>query len=202
MYPWRLWCFVLPALAPRTPKWYVYPRLRTTAIDSKCKKFALKSRCTPLDSTKNLTTFRETYSCGLYIIFFICYSRFACCKDRGLHFYVIGIRDRNVDLPIDSKCKKFALKSRCTPLDSTKNLTSFRVTYSDDFGIIFFVCYSRFVCCKDRGLHFHVNDIRNRNVNLPIDSKCKNFALKSRCTPFDSTKSLTSFRYSGFTFSH
>jgi len=27
-----------------------------------------------------------------------------------------------------------------------------------------------------------VNHIGDRNVNLPIDSKCKNFALKSRCT--------------------
>jgi len=38
-----------------------------------------------------------------------------------LHFYVNDIRDRNIDLLIDSKCKNFAFKSRCTPLDSTKN---------------------------------------------------------------------------------
>ena len=34
VYPWRLWCFVPPDLTPRTPKWYVYPRLRTTGLES------------------------------------------------------------------------------------------------------------------------------------------------------------------------
>ena len=41
-----LWCFVPPALAPRTPKWYVHPRLRTTtlidcawAVDNVCDDF-------------------------------------------------------------------------------------------------------------------------------------------------------------------
>jgi len=144
-------------------------------IDSKCKTFALTSRCKPLDSTKKLTIFRETYGNAFYIIFFDYYSRFVCCKDRGLHFYVNDIRHRNVDLPIDSKCKKLTLKSRCTPLDSTKMLTTFRETYSGEFYIIFFDYCSRFVCCKDRGLHFYINDIRDRNVDLPIDSKCKKF---------------------------
>ena len=31
-------------------------------------------------------------------------------------------------------------------------------------------------------LHFYVNDIRDRNVNLRIDSKCKKFTMKFRCT--------------------
>jgi len=59
------------------------------------------------------------------------------CVCAWLHFYVNDIGHRNVDLPIDSKCKKFALKSCCTPLDSTKNLTTFRETYSGEFYIIF-----------------------------------------------------------------
>jgi len=154
----------------------------------------LKSCCTPLDSTKNLTTFRETHSGAFYIIFFVYYSRFVCCQDRGLHFYMNDIRDRKVNLPIYSKCKEFALKSHCTSLDSTKNLTTFPETYSGAFYIIFFVYYRRFVCCNDRGLHFYINDIQDRKVNLPIDSKCKKFALKSRCIPLDSTKNLTTFR--------
>jgi len=61
----------------------------------------------------------------------------------------------------------------------------FRETYSDEFYIIFFVYCSRFDTCKDRGLHFYMNDIRDRNVNLRIDSKCKNFGLESRCTLLD-----------------
>jgi len=109
------------------------------------------------------------------MIFFVYYSRFDTCKDRGLRFYMNDIRDRNVNLPIDSKCKNFALESRCTLLDSIQNLTTFRETYSDAFHIIFFVYCNRFDTCKDRGLHFYMNDIRDRNVNLPIDSKCKNF---------------------------
>ena len=159
----------------------------------------MKSRCTPLDSTKKLTIFQPTYSGKFHIIFFDCCSRFVCCKDRGLHFYVNDIRDRNVNLPINSKYKKFALKSRCTPLDSTKKLTIFGETYSGEFYTLFFDYCSKHVCCKDRGLHFYVNDIRDRNVNLPIESKCKKFALKSRCTSLDSTKNLTTFRetYSG-----
>jgi len=32
------------------------------------------------------------------------------------------------------------------------------------FYIIFFVCFRRVVCCKDRQLHFHMDDIRERNV--------------------------------------
>jgi len=52
--------------------------------------------------------------------------------------------------------------------------------------IIFFVYYSRFHTCKDHGLHFYMNDIRDRNMNLPTDSKCKNLHLKSRCTVLDS----------------
>jgi len=47
-------------------------------------------------------------------------------------------------------------------------LTTFRETYSGEFCIIFFVFCSRFVCCKDRGLHFYINDIRDRNVDLPM----------------------------------
>ena len=35
-------CFVPPALAPRTPKWYVYPRLRTTVLD--CPMTSLKMK--------------------------------------------------------------------------------------------------------------------------------------------------------------
>jgi len=34
---------------------------------------------------------------------------------------------------------------------------------------------SRFVSSKDLLLHFYMNDIRDQNVNLPIDSECKNF---------------------------
>jgi len=49
------------------------------------------------------------------------------------------------------------------------------------FYSYFFVYHSTFVCCEDRGLHIYIN-IRDRNVNLPIDSKCKNFAFTSRCT--------------------
>jgi len=109
------------------------------------------------------------------MIFFVYYSRFDTCKDRGLRFCMNDIRDRNVNLPIDSKCKNFALESRCTLLDSIQNLTTFRETYSDEFHIIFFVYCNRLDTCKDRGLHFYMNDIRDRNVNLPIDSKCKNF---------------------------
>jgi len=81
-----------------------------------------------------------------------------------------------------SKCKTFALKSRCTLLDSIENLKTFRETYSDEFYIIFFVYCNKFLSCKDPGLHIYMNDIRDQNVNLPIDRKCKNFALKSRCT--------------------
>jgi len=106
----------------------------------------------------------------------------------------IDIRDRNANLPIDSKCKNFALKSCCTLLDSIENLITFRETCSNEFYIIFFVCYSRFACCKNRGLHFYMKDIRDRTVNLPIDSKCKNFALKSCCILFDSIENLITFR--------
>jgi len=74
------------------------------------------------------------------MFFFYC-SRFVCCKDRGLHFYINDTLDRNVDLPIDAKYKKFAMKSRCTLLDSTKNVTSFRETYSGQFYIIFLFIY-------------------------------------------------------------
>ena len=148
-------------------------------IDSKCKKFALKSPCTLLDS---ILTFRETHSNQFHIIFFHYCSRFASSKDCGLHCYMNDIRGRNVNLPIDSKCKNFALESRCTLLDSIWNLITFRETYSNECYVILFVCCSRFVSCKDRGLHFYMNDIRDRNVNLPIDSKCENFGLKSLCT--------------------
>jgi len=86
---------------------------------------------------KYLPTFRETYRGEFSNIFFYHYSRFVCCKDRGLQFYIIDIRDRNVDIPIDSKCKNFALKSLCTPLNSSENLTTFRETYSGDFSNIF-----------------------------------------------------------------
>jgi len=144
-------------------------------IDSKCKKFALKSPCTLLDS---ILTFRETHSNQFHIIFFDYCSRFASSKDCGLHCYMNDIRGRNVNLPIDSKCKKFAVKSPCTLLDSIKNLITFRETHSNQFHIIFFAYCSRFASSKDRGLHCYMNDIRGRNVNLPIDSKCKNFALE------------------------
>jgi len=129
-------------------------------IESKCKDFALKSRCTLLDSIENLITFRETCSNEFSIIFFVCCSRFVCCKNRRLHFYMKDIRDRNVNLPIDSTCKNFALKSRCTLLDSIENLIYFRETRSDEVYIIFFFCCSTFVSYKDCGLRFCVNDIR------------------------------------------
>jgi len=135
-----------------------------------------------LDSTQNLTTFRETYSGVFYIIFFFYYSRFVCCKDHGLNFYGHFIQNRNVDLPTDNEYNKLALKSRCTPLDSTKNLTIFRETYSGVFYFIFFVYCSIFVCCKDRGLNFYRHFTQDRNVDLPIDSKCNKFTFKSRCT--------------------
>jgi len=46
-------------------------------------------------------------------------------------------------------------------LDSTEILTTLRVTCGDEFYIIFFVSYSRFVFVKDSGSHFYVNDIRD-----------------------------------------
>jgi len=102
------------------------------------------------------------------------------------------IRDRNANLPIDSPCKNFALKSCCTLLDSLENLTTFRETYSNEFYIIFFVHYSRFYCCKDCGLHFYINDIPDRNVNLPIKSKCKNFASNGKTLFADANVSQVS----------
>jgi len=98
------------------------------------------------------------------------------------------VRDRNVNLPVElgSKRKNCSFKSRCTLLDSIRNLIIFGGTYGDEFYIIFFVYCSKFVCCKDRGLHFYMNDKRDRNVNLRMDSKCKNFALKSHGTLHDS----------------
>jgi len=105
----------------------------TSAIDSKCKKFALKSRCTPFDSTKKLTTFHEINSGEFHIIFFDYYSRFDCCEDRGLHFYTNDIRNRNVYLPVDSKCIKFALKSHCTIPRFNFKFKSFKESYSNEF---------------------------------------------------------------------
>jgi len=109
-------------------------------------------------------------------------SRFVSSKDLLLHFYMNDIRDQNVNLPIDSECKNFPWKSRYTLLDSIKNLITSREIYSDEFYINLFVYYSRFDSCKDRVSHFYMNDIRDRNVNLLIDSVRKNFALESRCT--------------------
>ena len=68
------------------------------------------------------------------------------------------IRDRYVNLRIVCKCKNFQLKSCCTLHDSIENLTTFRELYIDDFYIILFVYYSRFVCCRGRRLHFYMND--------------------------------------------
>jgi len=130
----------------------------------------------------------------VFIIFFVYNDRFVFCEGRGLHFYMNDIRDRNVNLPIDSNWKNFALKSRCTLLDSIESLTTFREGYIDEFYIILFVYCSRFFCCNDLGLHFYMNDIRDRNVNLPIDSKCKNFALKSRFTLPDSIENVSNFQ--------
>jgi len=48
------------------------------------------------------------------------------------------------------------------------NLITFRETYNIEFFIIFFVYSGRFVSSKDRGLYLYMNDIRDRNVNLPI----------------------------------
>ena len=129
---------------------------------------------------------RETHSDEFYFILFVYCSRFVSSKDRGLHFCMNYIRDRNVNLPTDSKCKNFTLESLCTLFDSIYNLITFRETYSDQFYIIVFVYCSRFVSSKDCGLHFYINDIRDRNVNLPIDSKCKNFASESLCTLLNS----------------
>jgi len=39
-----------------------------------------------------------------------------------------------------------------------------------------------------------MNDIRDRNMNTPIDSKCKNFQLKSRCALLDSIENLITFQ--------
>ena len=47
----------------------------------------------------NLTTFRETYHDGIYIVLFFYCSWFVSCKDDGLHFYINDIRDRNVNIP-------------------------------------------------------------------------------------------------------
>jgi len=33
----------------------------------------------------------------------------------------------------------------------------------------------------------YINDIRDRNVSIPIYNKCNNFSLKSRCILLDST---------------
>jgi len=63
---------------------------------------------------------------------------------------------------------------------------NFQEKHRNQFDIIFFAYFSRFVSSKDRGLHFYMNDIQDRNVNLPMDSKCKHFALESLCTLLDS----------------
>jgi len=140
----------------------------------------------------NLITFRETYSNHFYIIFFVYRSGFDTCKDRGFHFYMDDIWDWNVNIRIDSTCKNFALKSRCTLLDSIDYLITFRETYINEFYTILFAYYSRFLFWKDRGLHFYMKDIRDRNVNIPIDSKCKNLvwnrpahcAIQFKCSNF------------------
>jgi len=38
---------------------------------------------------------------------------------------------------------------------------------------MFFVSSRRFVCCIDRGLHFYMHDIGDRNVHLPADITCR-----------------------------
>jgi len=148
--------------------------------------------------------------------FFVYYSRSAHCKYRGLHFYVEDTQDRNVNLPIDSKCKKFAFKSRWTLPQFNLKLNNFPWNICSEFHIIcfvycgphcfdsnkkwilsgkhmamsfisFFVFCSWFVFFKDRRLHFHMHDTRDLNVDLPLYIKCKNFALKTHCTLLDST---------------
>jgi len=66
------------------------------------------------------------------------------------------------------------------------NLTTFRETYSDKFCIVFFVYCNISFCCKDRRLYFYMNEIRDQNVNIPMDSKRKNYALNTHCTLLDS----------------
>jgi len=52
------------------------------------------------------------------------------------------------------------------------------------FDTIFFVYYSRFACVKDRRLHCHVNDIRNRNVLFQIFLSCQfKKILSNFCDP-------------------
>jgi len=127
----------------------------------------------------------EKHSDELYIIFFIYYKRLVCCKHHELHFYLHDIRDQNINLPLDIKCKNFALN--CGASCSTEfKIYMLSGKHSDDFYIIFVVYCSRFPCCKDRGLHLYMHDRWGENVNLPIDSKCKNFALKLCCALLDS----------------
>jgi len=54
-------------------------------------------------------------------------------------------------------------------------LITFWETYSGEFYIIFFVYYNRFVCWKDRGLHYCMNDIRGRNAYLAINTNARIF---------------------------
>ena len=49
-----LWCFIPPALAPRTPKWYVYARLRTTVLEYSTKFSRCKQRVKVLIATRSV----------------------------------------------------------------------------------------------------------------------------------------------------
>jgi len=99
------------------------------------------------------------------------------------------VRDRNVDLPMWSKCKKFALKSCCTISRFNWKFNNFQGTYSNEFYItnrsmfefyiILLVWCSWLVCCKDRGLHLYMNDMWYPDR---IDNSCKGFVFMFHST--------------------
>jgi len=176
--------------------WTTYEVETNLPIESKCKNFFIEIALYTARFNWKFDNFAGKIQNWVLIIFFVYYYRFVFCNDRGLHFYMNDIRDRNVNLHIDNKYRNFALKSSCTLLDSIENSITFRETHSDEFYIIFFVYYGRFIFCKYHGLHFCMNDIWDRNVNLPIDSEVKKFPSESCCTLVDSIENLTTFRES------
>ena len=74
-------------------------------MDSKCKNFALLSWHSLLDSNQNSVIFRGACSVEVFIIVFVYYGRFVCCKDHGLHLYMHGLRDWSVDLPMNKNAR-------------------------------------------------------------------------------------------------